>query len=97
MTYLCECDSRNINKDKATLRVLQNLIVIYQYYNIVLDECPENESDYLWWCKLYWIHCEPVVKDVEDEYIKKVFCAVMKEYGDIPNITFVQFLDKLRT
>ena len=62
----------------------------------MLDECPENSFDYLECCKLYWKSCEPIVKNVEDEYVKKVFCAVMKEYGDIPNITFVQFLDRIR-
>lgn len=96
LAYINECDSRNINKDKAILRVLQNLIMIYQYYNIILDESPENETDYLSNCKLYWQKCASIVKDIDDDYAKKVFCTIMKEYGDIPNITFVQFLDKVK-
>lgn len=95
-SYIHESNLRGMDSKKVTLRVLQNLVVIYQYYNIVLDECPENSFDYLECCKLYWKSCEPIVKNVEDEYVKKVFCAVMKEYGDIPNITFVQFLDRIR-
>lgn len=94
--YINECEKRNVNKSKMTLRVLQNLIMIYQYYNIILDECPENETDYLSNCKLYWQKCASIVKEIDDDYAKKVFCTIMKEYGDIPNITFVQFLDKVK-
>lgn len=94
--YLRECKFRNMNNDKVTLRVLQNLVVIYQYYNIVLDDCPENNEDYLDCCKEYWRVCEPIVREVDDEYITKVYCSIMKDFGIIPNVTFVQFLDRIK-
>lgn len=95
-TYIVESNMRKLDNKKVTLRVLQNLVVIYQYYNIVLDECPENDNDYLSWCKKYWQVCEPIVKDVDDKYINEVYCSIMKGFTEIPNITFVQFLDKIR-
>ena len=94
--YLAECEKRKMSGDKVILRVLQNLVVIYQYYNIVLDDCPENESDYLDWCKKYWKVCESIVCEVDDEYITKVYCSIMKDFGVIPNVTFVQFLDRIK-
>lgn len=94
--YLVECEKRKMSGEKVVLRVLQNLVVIYQYYNIVLDDCPENESDYLDWCKKYWKICEPIVREVDDEYITKVYCGIMKDFGIIPNVTFVQFLDRIK-
>lgn len=94
--YLAECEKRKMSGDKVILRVLQNLVVIYQYYNIVLDDCPENESDYLDSCKKYWKVCESIVCEVDDEYITKVYCSIMKDFGVIPNVTFVQFLDRIK-
>lgn len=96
LAYLKECEARHIDKEKIVLRVLQNLTMVYQYYNIVLDDCPENKDDFLFWCRMYWIKCEKYVENVEDDYIRTVFRAVMKEYNDIPNITFVQFLDEIK-
>ena len=96
LAYIGECVKKNICKDKKKLRVLQNLVVIYQYYNIVLDDCPENNEDYLDRCKEYWEACEPIVREVDDEYITKVYCGIMKDFKSIPNITFVQFLDRIK-
>ena len=96
LAYLDECGKRDICDDKKTLRVLQNLVVIYQYYNIILDDCPENASDDLLWCKKYWKACEPVVCNVDDEHVTKVYCGIMKDFGIIPNITFVQFINRIK-
>lgn len=96
LAYIGECVKRNICKDKKKLRVLQNLVVIYQYYNIVLDDCPENDDDFIFWCKKYWKACESIVSEVDDEYITKVYCGIMKDFKSIPNITFVQFLDRIK-
>lgn len=94
--YLRECKRRDMQKDKVTLRTLQNLVVIYQYYNIVLDDCPENDDDFIFWCKKYWEDCESIVGEVDDEYITKVYCGIMKDFKSIPNITFVQFLNRIK-
>ena len=94
--YIKDCEGRNIDKKIFTHRVLQNLVVIYQYYNIVLDENADMADDYLSACKDYWKLCEPIVADVEDEHITKVFASVMKGYSFIPDITFVQFLNEIK-
>lgn len=94
--YIKDCEGRNMDKNIITRRVLQNLVVVYQYYNVVLDENADMAGDYLSACKEYWKLCKPIVADVEDEYITKIFVSVMKGYNFIPNLTFVQFLDELR-
>lgn len=94
--YYLEKMSCADNKDKIILRVLQNLVVIYQYYNIVLDDFSKKESNFLYWCKEYWQKCKGYVQEIDDQYITKVYCAIMKTCEIIPNITFVQFLDKIK-
>lgn len=87
---------RGIACDKIRLRVLQNLCMIYQYYDIVINDTPEMAEDYIAVCKDYWRLCEPLVRDVSDEEARKIFCAAMRDYEDIPSVTFVEFLNKLR-
>ena len=70
--------------------------MIYQYYDIVINDTPEMAEDYIAVCKDYWRLCEPLVKDVSDEEARKIFCAAMRDYGDIPSVTFVEFVNKLR-
>lgn len=94
--YIKDCNDRNIDRAKITHRVLQNLVVVYQYYNVVLDENPDMADDYLLACKDYWKLCEPIVANVEDEYITKIYASVMKGFELIPNITFVQFLNEIK-
>jgi glycosyltransferase involved in cell wall biosynthesis len=87
---------RGIACEKIRLRVLQNLCMIYQYYDIVINDTPEMAEDYIAVCKDYWRLCEPLVRDVSDEEARKIFCAAMRDYEDIPSVTFVEFLNKLR-
>ena len=94
--YIKDCNDRNIDRAKITHRVLQNLVVVYQYYNVILDENPDMADDYLLACKDYWKLCEPIVANVEDEYITKIYASVMKGFELIPNITFVQFLNEIK-
>lgn len=94
--YLEESAKRGLDKEKVTLRVLQNLCTIYFYYNIVLDDCPENKEDYLSACREWWKLAEDITSGVSDEYITKVFLAVNKTSEVIPSVTLVQFLDELR-
>lgn len=94
--YLEESAKRGLDKEKVTLRVLQNLCMIYQYYDIVINDTPEMAEDYIAVCKDYWRLCEPLVRDVSDEEARKIFCAAMRDYEDIPSVTFVEFLSKLR-
>lgn len=95
--YLEEVAKRGMNGELVTRRVLQNLVMVYQYYNYVLDETPENDDDYLEGCKRYWKLCEPIVKDVEDDEIKRVFLGIMRTSEDIPNVTFMDFLNMIRS
>lgn len=95
--YLRDCAERGLAGDKVTLRVLQNIVVIYQYFNIVLDDTPENEEDYLSACREYWKLCEPIVANVDDDYITKVYCGIMKNFEIIPEISFKEFLGKIRS
>ena len=94
--YLEESAKRGLDKEKVTLRVLQNLCTIYFYYNIVLDDCPENKEDYLSACREWWKLAEDITNGVSDEYITKVFLAVNKTSEVIPSVTLIEFLDELR-
>lgn len=94
--YLEESEKRGLDKEKVTLRVLQNLCVAYNYYNIILDDCPENKDDYLSACREWWKLAENITNGVSDECITKVFLAVNKTSEVIPSVTLVQFLDELR-
>ena len=94
--YLEESAKRGLDKEKVTLRVLQNLCTIYFYYNIVLDDCPENKEDYLSACREWWKLAEGITNGVSDEYITKVFLAVNKTSEVIPSVTLIEFLDSIR-
>jgi hypothetical protein len=85
-----------LDKEKVTLRTLQNLCVMYGYYNIVLDDCPENKEDYLSACRDWWKLAKDITSGVSDEYITKVFLAVNKTSEVIPSVTLQEFLDELR-
>lgn len=94
--YLEESVRRGLDKEKVTLRTLQNLCVMYGYYNIVLDDCPEDKEDYLLACREWWKLAENITNGVSDEYITKVFLAVNKTSEVIPSVTLIEFLDELR-
>jgi hypothetical protein len=94
--YLEESARRGLDKEKVALRTLQNLCVMYGYYNIVLDDCPENKEDYLSACREWWKLAENITNGVSDEYITKVFLAVNKTSEVIPSVTLIEFLDELR-
>ena len=94
--YLEESAKRGLDKEKVTLRTLQNLCVMYGYYNIILDDCPENKEDYLSACREWWKLAENITNGVSDEYITKVFLAVNKTSEVIPSVTLIEFLDELR-
>ena len=90
--YLQDCAGRKMDSSKVVLRTLQNLVVCYQHYTIVMDDTPEMENDYLQACRTYWKLAEPIVNDVDDDYFTKVYCAIMKEFNAVPVIGFTQFL-----
>lgn len=90
--YLQDCAGRKMDKSKVVLRALQNLVVCYQYYTIIMDDTPEMENDYLQACRTYWKLAEPIVNNVDDDYFTKVYCAIMKEFNAVPVIGFTQFL-----
>ena len=95
--YLRDCKKRGLSGDKITLRVMQNLVVIFDYYNITLDDCPENKDDFLEVCREYWKLAEPFVANVSDEEITKVYLRIMKQQcSGIPSVTFMEFLDLIR-
>ena len=90
--YIAECKKREMSGERITTRVLQNLIVIYQYYNVVCDECEDKCDEFLALCKRYWKSCEPIVADVDDEWITKVYVSVMRGFDIIPTVGFMEFL-----
>lgn len=94
--YLEESARRGLDKEKVILRTLQNLCVMYGYYNIILDDCPENKEDYLSACREWWRLAENITSGVSDEYITKVFLAVNKTSEVIPSVTLQEFLDLIR-
>lgn len=90
--YLQDCAGRKMDRQKIVLRTLQNLVVCYQYHTLVVDECLENEDDYLQTCKKYWELAEPIVNNVDDDYFTKVYCTIMKDFKIVPVVSFTQFL-----
>ena len=95
--YLRECKNRGMGGEKVVFRTVQNLIVVADYFNIVLDECPENKDDYLEVCREYWKLAEPLVRNVSDDEVTKIYLHIMKQQCNvIPSITFVEFLNLIR-
>ena len=90
--YLQDCAGREMDRSKVVLRTLQNLVVCYQYYTIVMDDAPEMKNDYLQACRVYWQLAKPIVNNVGDDYFTKVYCAIMKGFKSVPVIGFTQFL-----
>lgn len=90
--YLQDCAGREMDRSKVVLRTLQNLVVCFQYYTIVINDTPEMENDYLQACRTYWKLAEPIVNDVDDDYFTKVYCPIMKGFNAVPVIGFTQFL-----
>lgn len=95
--YLRECKNRGMGGEKVVFRTVQNLIVVADYFNIVLDECPENKDDFLEVCRGYWKLAEPLVRNVSDDEVTKIYLHIMKQQCNvIPSITFVEFLNLIR-
>lgn len=95
--YLQDCAGREMDSYKVVLRTVQNLIVVADYFNIVLDECPENKDDFLEVCREYWKLAEPLVRNVSDDEVTKIYLHIMKQQCNvIPSITFVEFLNLIR-
>lgn len=96
--YIRDCEKRGMGGEKVVLRILQNLVMVYYYYQIVLDDTPENKDDYLAVCREYWKLADKYVANVSDEEITRVFLPIMKQQCSlIPNVTFIEFLDEIRT
>lgn len=95
--YLRECKNRGMGGEKVVFRTVQNLIVVADYFNIVLDECPENKDDFLEVCRGYWKLAEPLVRNVSDDEVTKIYLHIMKQQCNVmPSITFVEFLNLIR-
>ena len=95
--YLRDCKNRGMGGEKVVHRTLQNLAVCYFYYQIVLDDTPENKDDYLAVCKEYWKLADEITAGVSDEEITRVFLPIMRQQCNvIPSVTFTEFLDEIR-
>ena len=95
--YIKECNKRCLMNERIVKRVLENLTMIYYYANIVIDECGDKVEDYMAGSRKYWELAEPIVKDVDDDLITKVYCNIAKTFEIIPTISFIDFLNKLRS
>ena len=94
--YIAECERRGMLGERITTRVLQNLTVAYQYYNVVCDECEDRRDEFLALCKRYWKSCESIVADVDDEWITQVYVSVMRGFEIIPSVGFMEFLEMIK-
>ena len=95
--YIRDCEKRDMGGEKVVRRILQNLVMVYYYYQIVLDDTPENKDDYLAACKEYWKLADKYTANVSDEEITRVFLPIMKQQCSlIPSVTLQEFLDKIR-
>lgn len=96
--YLRDCKKRGLGGEKVVHRVLQNLVVAYDYFQIVLDDTPENKDDYLAACREYWKLADEITKNVSDEEITRVFLPIMRQQCSvIPSVTFMEFLDEIKS
>lgn len=96
MEYIKDCNKRGLMGERVVVRVLQNLDVIYTYYNLVLDECEEKADEFLAKCKEYWQLCKDIVADVDDETATKIYLAVTKDFKSIPTVGYIEFLNELK-
>ena len=95
--YLRDCKKRGMGGEKVVHRTLQNLVVCYDYFNIMLDDTPENKDDYLAACREYWKLADEFTTGVSDEEITRVFLSIMKQQCSvIPSVSFTEFLDMIR-
>lgn len=95
--YIRDCEKRGMGGEKVVRRILQNLVMVYYYYQIVLDDTPENKDDYLAACREYWKLADKYAANVSDEEITRVFLPIMKQQCSlIPSVTFMEFLDEIR-
>ena len=95
--YIRDCEKRGMGGEKVVRRILQNLVMVYYYYQIVLDDTPENKDDYLAACREYWKLADKYTANVSDEEITRVFLPIMKQQCSlIPSVTFTEFLDEIR-
>lgn len=95
--YIRDCEKRGMGGEKVVRRILQNLVMVYYYYQIVLDDTPENKDDYLAACREYWKLADKYTANVSDEEITRVFLPIMKQQCSlIPSVTFIEFLDEIR-
>ena len=96
--YIRDCEKRGMGGEKVVGRILQNLVMVYYYYQIVLDDTPENKDDYLVACKEYWKLADKYTANVSDEEITRVFLPIMRQQCSvIPSVTFTEFLDEIKS
>ena len=94
--YIKDCNERGLMNERVVRRVLQNLVMIYFYYNVCLDECEDKADEFMSACREYWKLAEPIVADVPDELVTKVYCGIAKTFEFIPSVGFIKFLNELR-
>lgn len=94
--YLRDCAERGLSGDRVTKRAVQNLVVVYQYANVVADDHPERLDDYMTECHEYWKLAAPIVSEVDDKYATEIYCEIMKDFNYVPVMTFPQFLQELQ-
>lgn len=94
--YIKDCNERGLMNERVVCRVIQNLVVVWQYYNVCIDECESKIAEFMDGCKEYWKLTEPIVASVPDELVTKVYCAIVKTLDFIPSVGFIEFLNKLR-
>lgn len=95
--YLRDCKKRGMGGEKVVHRTLQNLVVCYDYFNIMLDDTPENKDDFLAACREYWKLADEITAGVSDEEITRVFLPIMRQQCSvIPSVSLTDFLDMIR-
>jgi len=93
--YLKECDERGMSGANVEKRVVQNIVVVYQYANIVADDHPDNFEEYMETCREYYKLAKPIVADLDDKFVTDIFCEVMNGFKYVPIMTFPQFIKEL--
>ena len=94
--YIKDCNERGLMNERVVHRVVQNLVVVWQYYNVCIDECEDKVAEFMDACKEYWKLAESIVADVPDDLVTKVYCAIAKRFDFIPTVGFMEFLNELR-
>lgn len=96
-TYIDECVKRGVTNNRQVLRLIaDNLLIVYRYYNEIIDTCSEEMSKkYLDRCKEYYKNYLSLVPDaLADELLTESNMVILRNVeftSRIPTVSIPEF------